>query len=162
MVTWKLDSRSRWKPTLWCSIWPCSDDHDGLGIVFGPSQTSFCRSGGDLLGADLPFDPLDGRRPSPGLPRRRTDTSASQQHRLDLLDAVGGHWWATQALLAANSIQSGYDPGADHGALELGEDPEKLEQHPAGWRSGVDGLLMQVEIDATCLHNCQEGHKVLK
>ena len=39
----------------------------------------------------------------------------------------------------------------DHRSLELAEHPQHPEQHPAGWRAGVERLLVQVEVDVAGL-----------
>ena len=40
-----------------------------------------------------------------------------------------------------------------HRSLELAEHPQHPEQHPAGWRRGIESLLVQVEVevDVPCL-----------
>jgi hypothetical protein len=49
-------------------------------------------------------------------------------------------------------IAGASDPGehalADHGPFELGRDAHHPEHRPAGWRRGVQALLMQEKIDA--------------
>lgn len=108
------------------------------------------------------LDPLHGSRSGSCLTGRLPDASTGQEHRLDGLNTVICHRWATQPLLASNPIQSGHNSGTDYGSFELAEHAEKLEQHPAGWGARVDGLLMQVEIDPTRLHVRQEGDEILQ
>jgi hypothetical protein len=38
-------------------------------------------------------------------------------------------------------------PSRNHDPLELAEYAQHAEQHPAGWRRGVERLLVQVEVD---------------
>jgi hypothetical protein len=45
------------------------------------------------------------------------------------------------------ATEAGADALLDHGALELGEHPHHLKHRFAGWRRGVEALLVQVEVD---------------
>jgi hypothetical protein len=81
-------------------------------------------------------------------PRSLAHTATFIQRSADAIDLERRRPWPAKALAGRSSaLQSGHHPIPDHRSLELGEHPQHPEQHPAGWRTGIEGLLVQVEID---------------
>ncbi len=63
-----------------------------------------------------------------------------------------GSWRPSKApSLFPGPSEPGVDTFADHGALELCEDPHHLEQGLSSWRGGIDPLTVQVQINASSL-----------
>ncbi len=53
-------------------------------------------------------------------------------------------------------------PPADHGAFELREDAHHLKHRLAGWRRGVEALLMEHEVDSERAQLGQEADEILQ
>jgi hypothetical protein len=82
---------------------------------------------------------------------------------VDALLDLGGHAWATETLpLSLGPSQSGVDALDDHGPLELGEDPEHLEQSLSCWSARIHTLLMQVQVHTLRAKLAKEPQQVLK
>ena len=52
-------------------------------------------------------------------------------------------------------------PVPDHRSLELCEDAHHLEEGAACWSGGVDGLLVEVEVNACAVGLAEKAHEVL-
>ena len=64
--------------------------------------------------------------------------------------------------LSLSPLQARNYAGPDHAPLELGEDATHLKHGPASRGGRVQGLLMQVEVDACRLDFTEKANKVLK
>src|SRR5262245_2843423 len=69
---------------------------------------------------------------------------------------------AERAALRFGALQAGLDSLLNHGALNFREHATHLEQRLTGRRSGIDALLMQVQVYALRLNLSEEFHKVLQ
>ena len=67
-----------------------------------------------------------------------------------------------QLALGLGSGHARLDPLLDHGPLELGEDAQHPEHGLAGWRGGVDALLVEVELDVLGVQFSKERHEILQ
>jgi len=125
-----------------------SPDGDGLTTVL------FDRRHG-------PFCPHDRGRGDAGRFGDRADRLALGEGFADLVDTDRCHRRAAKLhALGFGSGLTGDDPAGDDRPLELGEDAQHLEEHPAAGRARVDGLLVEIEVAASGLDVRQEAHQI--
>lgn len=91
-------------------------------------------------------------------PSGGADALTVSQRLPDRFHTVLGHGLATASFV--RSAKPGEDALSDHRPLELREDRQHLEHHPARGRRGVEALLVQVEVHVLGLDVAQEAHEV--
>src|SRR5215831_911058 len=75
---------------------------------------------------------------------------------------IGINPWPAQRLtLILRPRKAGADTFLDHGALEFSEHAHHLKHRLAGWRRGVDSLLVQIQVDLERM-NIGQADKVLQ
>jgi hypothetical protein len=69
---------------------------------------------------------------------------------------------AAPGAVEARSCESGFDPAANDGSLELGEDAEHLEHRTSRRGGRIESLLTQKEVASRSIEFLEEAHQVLQ
>src|SRR5262245_34786649 len=114
----------------------------------GAKAAQFCRLADAGSFGQLPARPIELVGLGPRAPQ-------SFSHLAGL-----AHELAVAFDLGLDDAQAGANPLADHRAFELGEGTGHLEQQLAGRGSGIDRLLIKVEVDADRLEMLDRAEQV--
>jgi hypothetical protein len=99
------------------------------------------------------FDPLHGAVTEACKPRNLVDAGASGEQLANASSFPGAVWisldWPATKHLAIGygSLQASVNALPDHTALKLGKSARDFKHKLAAWRSGIEGLLIEVQVN---------------